>query len=1287
LIDDAAGRPARGGLFCERIFGPLDDDRCACGKCVGRERRGVRCEDCGVEVALSRVRNERMGHVSLAAPVAHPWFVTSQPSPIALMLDMTHESLRRVLRFVDYVVLDPGSTPLKTGQLLSRTAERRARDAFGREAFTAGTGAEAARSLLEACEPATVAEQLRQVIGSAGHREPLLERLQVVENFRRSETRPEWMILTQLPVMPAGLRVPIGSGEAARANSDINRGYQRVISVNNRLKHLSKSGASREVLVEAARRLQVSVDALFDGDASADGPPGTGRAPTSGLSNLRRRSAGPAKLDPGTSTVRFVAPDPQLRLHQCGLPRRLAAELFEPLVRSRLDAMRSSSGSERAKPRNARAEFEAARILDRLILENLVLLYRRPALFRCQMQAFEPVLVEGEAIRLHPLLFPAFRVDGDGGQLSVHLPLSLEAHREARTSMTPLHNILHPADGRPIVAPSRDILLGLHGLTLARDGEPGEGMAFGVTSEVEHALAASVVTRHTKIKARVSTYESDARVSKVFDTTPGRVLVAELLPRHARIPFDVVNKALTKTGVANLVDMVFRNCGPSETTIFCERIASLGLQEALREGVSIGKDDLVVSETKAPRVAETHALAAEFRRDYEEGLFTKDESTRKIADAWARCDERIDRDARDQPSTAKRDSSGREAPVDPLRLMRDSGSHAGDIPVRRLTGLYGPVVKPSGEWFAFWITSSLKEGLSPTEFFYSTFAVRRRHAGAAWRAEKAVRLTRKLVDFAEPFAVVEADCGGGAGIRLRADTWDWTSPPLERRLLGRVAAEDIRDASGATIVAAGELIEERHLEPIHGAGIDEVAIRSVVTCGAAGGTCAKCYGRDLASGALAADGSAVGLIAARIIGGAAEIPHRPLVSFRFGMPDDIRFGPSRIESVHDGVVRIRNRALARNTSGELVVLARNVAAVVVGLDGIERATHALPYGAELVVDDGDAIKRGRLIARWNPHHRPILAECDGRVAFEDLVEGATVETVWDESTGIARFEVKEWRRGRVTEPPRPALTVNNEEGRIAKRPGGHDARYPLPIRAILAVEPDSRVKRGDVLAHVPVAVAPEWQDREEPARLENWFEARPGAGTGVVLGAAGTVLIWRVDARMDSIVLFPDDPANRPVAFGAPVGENVLAMNGDRVERGHLLVEGVEGAVSPRDRLAARGNAEFIRDFVDRVRRARWRFDRSFDERHVEVVLARMLRMEEIVDPGDTKFARGERAEKAELRAANAALAIGGKPAVTTPVILGIGDASPRTHASIVALANPRTRRNFLEAVFRGGFG
>ena len=987
--------------------------------------------------------------------------------------------------------------------------------------------------------------------------------------------------------------------------------------------------------------LQEAVDALFDNGRRGRVITGANKRPLKSLADMLKGKQGRFRQNLLGKRVDYsgrsvIVVGPELKLHQCGLPKKMALELFKPFIYSRLDAKGYSATVKQAKKLVEKEKPEVWDILDEVIREHPVLLNRAPTLHRLGIQAFEPVLIEGKAIQLHPLVCAAFNADFDGDQMAVHVPLSLEAQLEARVLMMSTNNILHPANGQPIIVPSQDIVLGLYYLTLERDGEPGQGMAFASQGEIEHALAAKAITLHSKIKGRAWSFdENGKRVSKIYDTTPGRMILGQLMPHHVKIPFDVVNKLMTKKEISNMIDTVYRNCGQKETVIFCDRIMSLGFREAFKAGISFGKDDMVVPETKTRIVGETRAAAKEYEQQYNDGLITQGEKYNKVVDAWSKCSEKLAEEMMIRISAVRKDEHGRDLPINSIYMMSHSGARGSPTQMRQLAAMRGLMAKPSGEIIESPIISNFKEGLTVLEYFNSTHGARKGLADTALKTANSGYLTRRLVDVAQDSIISSYDCGSTNGIRMRAiiDAGQVVAS-LASRILGRFAAEDLRAQDGSVIVPAGTMIQEWHIEPINAAGIQEVKIRSVLTCEAKNGVCAACYGRDLARGVPVNMGEAVGVIAAQSIGEPGT--QLTMRTFHIGGAAQLA-DQSFTESNFDGVIHIRNRHLARNGDGDLMVMARNVAVVIVGPDGAERSVTRVQYGARLKVDEGDSIKRGARIAEWDPYTRPILSEIDGVIGFEDLVEGQSMAETADEATGITKRMVMDWRLNQRSATLKPALVIKGPDGKIGKLQRGGDARYLVPVDAILAAEPGQKVQAGDIIARISLESAKTRDITGGLPRVAELFEARRPKDHAIIAEISGTVQFGKDYKNKQRLSIVPSEEGVDPVEYLIPKGK-------------HIHLQGV-----------------------------------NINDKHIEVIVRQMLQKVDIVDSGDTPFLDGEQVDQTELEEANAkCLEEGKKIATGTPVLLGITKASLQTRSFFSAASFQETTRVLTEAAVNG---
>jgi len=1305
-------KPERDGLFCARIFGPIKDYECLCGKYKRMKYKGIICEKCSVEVTLSRVRRERMGHIELAAPVAHIWFLKSLPSRIGLLLDMTLKDLERVLYFEYYVVLEPGLTPLKDRQLLSEEEYLKAQEEYGADSFTALIGAEAIREMLKAIDLGKMQAELRNEIAETDSdikKKKIAKRLKLIEAFIASSNKPEWMILTVVPVIPPDLRplVPLDGGRFA--TSDLNDLYRRVINRNNRLKRLIELRAPDIIIRNEKRMLQEAVDALFDNGRRGRVITGANKRPLKSLADMLKGKQGRFRQNLLGKRVDYsgrsvIVVGPELKLHQCGLPKKMALELFKPFIYSRLDAKGLSTTVKQAKKLVEKEKPEVWDILDEVIREHPVLLNRAPTLHRLGIQAFEPVLIEGKAIQLHPLVCAAFNADFDGDQMAVHVPLSLEAQLEARVLMMSTNNILHPANGAPIIVPSQDIVLGLYYLSLMREGEPGEwkfeihkeeelkrdskkqNIVRGFycdMAEVDHALHEKSVTLHAKIKYRWEGVDDKGNsYQKWYETTPGRVILGNVLPKSPKISFDIVNKLMTKREISSMIDSVYRHCGQKETVIFCDRIMALGFYHAFRAGISFGKDDMVVPESKWATVEQTRESAKEFEQQYNDGLITQGEKYNKVVDAWSKCTETIADAMMKEISSSKKLPDGREAQVNSIYMMAHSGARGSPAQMRQLAGMRGLMAKPSGEIIESPIISNFKEGLSVLEYFNSTHGARKGLADTALKTANSGYLTRRLVDVAQDCIITTDDCGTKSGIKVRAIIDAGTVvASLASRVLGRATAEDVKDpASNKVLVKRGTLLQEPEVEEITKAGVQELRIRSVLTCESKNGVCGACYGRDLARGTPVNMGEAVGVIAAQSIGEPGT--QLTMRTFHIGGAAQIS-EQSFIESNFEGRIKFKGKNVAKNSDGDVVAMVRNMVAAVVDPDGTERAHHRIPYGARLRVEDGQQIKRGQRIAEWDPYTRPILTEVEGQIGFEDLVDGVSMSEALDESTGIAKRVVVDWRTGasRNQQELRPAIIIGSGN-KILKLARGGDARYMLAVDAIISVDPGAHVKAGDVIARIPTESAKTRDITGGLPRVAELFEARKPKDAAMIAEIGGTVRFGKDYKNKRRITIEPSTKGEEPKEYLIPKGKHIHLQDGDVIEKGDYIVE---GNPAPHDILAIKGVEELAAYLVNEIQEVYRLQGVNINDKHIEVIVRQMLQKVEIDESGETELLQGEQIDKIELEEVNAkAVAEGKKPAVGHPVLLGITKASLQTRSFISAASFQETTRVLTEAAVNG---
>ncbi len=1283
-------KPERDGLFCARIFGPIKDYECLCGKYKRMKYKGIICEKCGVEVTLSRVRRERMGHIELAAPVAHIWFLKSLPSRIGTLLDMTLKDIERVLYFENYIVTEPGLTSLKENQLLSEEEFMLAVDEFGEDAFTSMIGAEAIFELLAGMDLEKIAVDLRDELAATSSElktKKLMKRLKLVENFIESGNRPEWMIMKVIPVIPPDLRplVPLDGGRFA--TSDLNDLYRRVINRNNRLKRLIELRAPGIIIRNEKRMLQESVDALFDNGRRGRVITGANKRPLKSLSDMLKGKQGRFRQNLLGKRVDYsgrsvIVTGPELKLHQCGLPKKMALELFKPFIYARLDAKGYSSTVKQAKKLVEKEKPEVWDILDEVIREHPVLLNRAPTLHRLGIQAFEPVLVEGKAIQLHPLVCTAFNADFDGDQMAVHVPLPLEAQLEARVLMMSTNNILHPANGAPIIVPSQDMVLGLYYLSIMNENEPGEGMVFADMGELHHALENKVVTLHAKIKGRFKTVDAEGNeVSSIFETTPGRMIVGELLPRNVNVPFDTCNQEMTKKNISKMIDTVYRHCGQKETVIFCDRIMQLGFGHACRAGISFGKDDMVIPDAKSKIVNETEMLVKEYEQQYNDGLITQGEKYNKVVDAWGKATEKVADEMMGRIRAIEFDDNGRQKPMNSIYMMSHSGARGSANQMRQLGGMRGLMAKPSGEIIEMPITSNFKEGLTVNEYFNSTHGARKGLADTALKTANSGYLTRRLVDVAQDCIVTQTDCGTENGLTMTAivDAGQVVAS-IGQRILGRTALEDIvHPQTGDVLVAGGKMIEESDVVAIEAANIQSVQIRSALTCEVQNGVCATCYGRDLARGTPVNIGEAVGVIAAQSIGEPGT--QLTMRTFHLGGTATV-VDQSFLEASYEGKVRIKNRNILRNSEGNLVAMGRSMSVQILDEQGVERSSQRVAYGSRIHVDDGDEVKRGQRLAEWDPYTRPMMTEVAGTVEFEDVVDGVSVSESTDETTGITKRQVIDWRSTPRGADLKPAIVIKGKDGKVAKLSRGGEARFQLSVDAILSVEPGSKASEGDVLARVPLESAKTKDITGGLPRVAELFEARRPKDHAIIAEIDGTIRFGRDYKNKRRIMIEPHEDGEEAVEYLIPKGKPFHLQDGDAIEKGDYILD---GNPAPHDILAIKGVEALASYLVNEIQEVYRLQGVLINDKHIEVIVRQMLQKVEITDAGDSAYIVGDNVDRIELEIANERLAEEGKkPAGGDPVLLGITKASLQTPSFISAASFQETTKVLTEAAVAG---
>jgi DNA-directed RNA polymerase subunit beta' len=1276
-------KPERDGLFCAKIFGPTKDYECNCGKYKRMKHRGIVCEKCGVEVIPSKVRRERLGHIDLATPVAHIWFLKSLPSRIATLLDMTLKELEKILYFEAYIVLDQGDSPLTKGQILTEDKYREAMDEFAGQ-FSASMGAEAIREVLAVIDLEELSLQLRTEMkdaASEAKRKKVSKRLKVVEAFRESGNRPEWMILETIPVLPPELRplVPLDGGRFA--TSDLNDLYRRVINRNNRLKRLLELRAPEVIIRNEKRMLQEAVDALFDNGRRGRAITGPNKRPLKSLSDMLKGKGGRFRQNLLGKRVDYsgrsvIVVGPELKLHQCGLPKKMALELFKPFIYNKLEEKGYCTTIKSAKKMVEKEKPEVWDVLEEVIKEHPVMLNRAPTLHRLGIQAFEPVLIEGKAIQLHPLVCTAFNADFDGDQMAVHLPLSIESQIETRVLMMSTNNILSPANGKPIIVPSQDMVLGLYYMTRDRDFVKGEGKIFSSPDEVRIAYDAEEVDLQAKIKVRMVT--GIGRDPQLIESSVGRILLREIVP--AAIPFEYVNLVMAKKQVADLIDASFRLAGTKETVILADRLKETGYRFSTLAGVSICLDDMVIPENKEELIREAVEEVKEIQQQYTEGLITDGERYNKVIDIWAKCTEDI---AQTMLSNLSVDilvsEEGQTAKVpsfNSIHMMADSGARGSAQQIRQLAGMRGLMAKPSGEIIETPITANFREGLTVLQYFISTHGARKGLADTALKTANSGYLTRRLVDVAQDAIITEHDCGTLDGILVSSLTEGGeVIEPLGDRILGRTALEDVHDpVTDEVLVEFNQEIEESLVTKIEEAGIEKLRIRSVLTCQSRRGICATCYGRDLARGHMVNLGEAVGVIAAQSIGEPGT--QLTMRTFHIGGTASRRAEQTSLEARFDGNLRYINLNTVLDAQRNHIVMNRNGEIAVVDETGRERERYGVVYGAKIRIAPDGVVKAGTLLAEWDPYTMPILTEVAGRVRFGDLVEGMTMEEQVDEVTGLSRKVIIESKSA----DRRPRITLKDEEGRTVRLPNGAPARYMLPVGANISVTEDVVVHAGDVLAKIPRETTKTKDITGGLPRVAELFEARKPKEFAVITEIDGVVAFGKDSKGKRKVIITPE--IGEPKEYLIPKGKHISVHEGDHVRAGEPLMD---GSSNPHDILRVLGEKELAKYLVDEVQEVYRLQGVKINDKHIEVIVRQMLRRVRIKDVGDTKFLLDDQAERWEFEQENQrVLAEGGQPAVGEPLMLGITKASLSTESFISAASFQETTKVLTQAAIEG---
>ena len=1290
-------KPERDGLFCAKIFGPIKDYECLCGKYKRLKHRGVICEKCGVEVTLAKVRRERMGHIELASPVAHIWFLKSLPSRLGMVLDMTLRDIERVLYFEAYVVVEPGMTPLKRNQLLTEDDFLAKTEEYGDE-FVAAMGAEGVRELLKSIDVDREVDRLReeiQVTSSEAKVKKIAKRLKVLEGFQRSGIRPEWMVMEVLPVLPPELRplVPLDGGRFA--TSDLNDLYRRVINRNNRLKRLLELKAPEIIVRNEKRMLQESVDSLLDNGRRGKAMTGANKRALKSLADMIKGKGGRFRQNLLGKRVDYsgrsvIVVGPQLKLHQCGLPKLMALELFKPFIFNKLEAMSAATTIKQAKKMVDTQEPIVWDILEEVIREHPVMLNRAPTLHRLGIQAFEPVLIEGKAIQLHPLVCAAFNADFDGDQMAVHVPLSLEAQMEARALMLASNNVLFPSNGEPSIVPSQDIVLGLYYATRAKVNGKGEGMYLADIKEVQRAYDNGEVELGTKITVRLHEYErigdNEFRPHfKRFETTVGRALLSEILPKG--LPFDLMNRALKKKEISRLINASFRRCGLRATVILADQLMQNGFRLATRGGISIAIDDMLVPPSKPQILAAAEKEVKEIEQQYTSGLVTQGERYNKVVDIWSKAGDQVAKAMMDQLATE--DVVNREGLVqkqesfNAIYMMADSGARGSATQIRQLAGMRGLMAKPDGSIIETPITANFREGLNVLQYFISTHGARKGLADTALKTANSGYLTRRLVDVAQDLVVTEHDCGTSNGVAMRALVEGGeVIEPLRDRVLGRVTAVDvINPETQETAIPAGELLNEDLVEKIEQLGIDEVRVRTPLTCDVRYGLCAKCYGRDLGRGVLVNTGESVGIIAAQSIGEPGT--QLTMRTFHIGGAASRTSAADSVQVKNGGAIRLHNLKHVERADGALVAVSRSGELAIADDFGRERERYKLPYGAVISVKEGDKVDAGAIVAKWDPHTHPIVTEMDGTVAFVGMEEGITIKRQTDELTGLTNIEVLDAKdRPTSGKDIRPAVKLIDANGKDLLLPGTDvPAQYFLPPNALVNLSDGAKVHVGDVIARIPQETSKTRDITGGLPRVADLFEARRPKEPAILAEISGTISFGKETKGKRRLVITPTDGTD-PYEELIPKWRHLNVFEGEQVSRGEVISDGPS---NPHDILRLLGVSALAKYIVNEIQDVYRLQGVKINDKHIEVIVRQMLRRVVVTAPGGTNFIVGEQVERSELLDATDKMNDEGKlPPSYENILLGITKASLSTDSFISAASFQETTRVLTEAAIMG---
>jgi len=1282
-------KPEKNGLFCCRIFGPIRDYECLCGKYKRMKFRGIICEKCGVEVTKSNVRRERMGHINLATPVAHIWFLKSLPSRISLAVDMKLKEVEKVLYFESFIVIEPGLTILKKNQLISEQELTEYQNQFGEDAFTFGIGAEAILEILKSInlkdEKKILSEKVK-ILKSKVAEERAIKRLKLIDNFIESNAKPEWMILTTISVIPPELRplVPLDGGRFA--TSDLNDLYRRVINRNNRLKRLIDLKSPDIIVRNEKRMLQESVDALFDNGRRGRIITGTEKRPLKSLSEMLKGKYGRfrqnllgKRVDYSGRSVIVVGPD--LKLHQCGLPKKMALELFKPFLYARLNKLGLATTIKQSKKLVEKEKDEVWDALEFIVREHPVLLNRAPTLHRLGVQAFEAKLIEGNAIELHPLVCSAFNADFDGDQMAVHIPLSLEAQLEARILMMSTNNILSPSNGKPIIVPSQDMILGIYYLSQTPISTDEIKGYFVNASEIDQALNCNAINVHSRIISRFKTLDEKGNtVYEKHTSTAGRFLLADILPKKSNIKFSLVDRVLSKKHVSEIIDLVFRFCGQKSTVIFCDKIKDLGFKYAFKSGISFGKDDLIIPKKKQTLVNNAFKMVEEYENQYVEGLITRGEKYNKVVDVWSKCTDLVAEEMMKEISSSnKKDLDNKTNNLNSVFMMADSGARGSAAQMKQLAGMRGLIAKPSGEIIETPIISNFKEGLTALEYFNSTHGARKGLADTALKTANSGYLTRRLCDVAQDISIRKHFCGTNKSIVLSEIIEGGNIlVSLSDRALGRTSAKDIKNPiSGETLIKKEEMIDEEACEKIDSAGVKSINVLSVVTCESKEGVCALCYGRDLSRGKLVTLGEAIGMIAAQSIGEPGT--QLTMRTFHVGGTAQIK-QDSQIVSSKGGILKIVNKNLLEDSKKNLVVMGRNTQLSLEDDKGQQIALYKVPYGAKLFYQNDEKINKGIKICEWDPYTMPVITEKSGIANYVDIIDGVSLVETVDDATGISSKSIVDWRSQSKNTDLKPRITLRDEKGNVIKKADGNEARYYLVPDSVLSVKDGQKVLAGDVIARLPKETSKTKDITGGLPRVAELFEARKPKESAIIAENDGLVMFGKeVRGKLKISIQSTNGETSN---YLIPKGKHVNFNEGEKIKKGEYLLD---GSPAPHDILRILGIQPLTEYFVNEVQEVYRLQGVVINDKHIEVIVRQMLKKIEIKNSGDSKYLFGEIIEKNEFEEENENLIKNKKtPAIGERVLLGITKASLQTTSFISAASFQETTRVLTDAAIKG---